>query len=108
MLLEKWRFGVRLAPWGVAQRQNHHRKFMDGTFASPRKNPADDEERQKDEPDKKVITMFVNQGIHELGRPRDIYYRVIHTNPSGFFSSLHDRPRKRRASFMLKQLVVNL
>jgi hypothetical protein len=81
---------------------------MDGTFAPSRKNPADDEERQKDEPDKKVITMFVNQGIQELGRTRDINYRVIHTNPSGFFGSLRDRPRKRQASFMLKQVVVNL
>jgi hypothetical protein len=52
--------------------------------------------------------MFVNQGIQELGRTRDINYRVIHTNPSGFFGSLRDRPRKRQASFMLKQVVVNL
>jgi hypothetical protein len=59
---------------------------MDGAFAAARKHPADAEKTQKDKPDEKVITMFVNQGIQEPGRTREIIYRVFHTTPSGLFT----------------------
>jgi hypothetical protein len=29
--------------------------------------------------------MFLNERIQELGRTRDIYHRVFHTNPSTLF-----------------------
>ena len=77
----------------MAQRKNYHLDFIDGTLAAARKHPADAEKAQKDKPDEKVITMFVNQGIQEPGGTRDIIYRVFHTTPSGLSRSFRDRPR---------------
>ncbi len=58
---------------------------MDGMFATARKNPDDDEETQKDEFGEKVITMFLNQGVQELGRTGKLGHGVFHTFPSEVF-----------------------
>jgi len=58
---------------------------MDGMFATAREHPADDEEAQKDQSGKKVITMFLNQGVQEPCRPFNLGHRVFHTFSSEFF-----------------------
>ena len=58
---------------------------MDGMFATVREHPADDEEAQKDQSGKKVITMFLNQGIQEPGHTRELVHRVFHTFSSEAF-----------------------
>ena len=58
---------------------------MDGMLATAREHPADDEDAQKDESGKKVITMFLNQGIQEPGRTLNLSHRVFHTFSSEFF-----------------------
>jgi hypothetical protein len=77
--------GVLLERRRAAQRQNHHRKFVDGMFATPRKHPDDDEETQKDQSSEKIFPMFVNQGVQESGYTGDFEHRMFHTGPSQIF-----------------------
>ena len=79
MLLERWWFRIRLAPWRIAQWQDDHRNVMHRTFAAAHNNPGDDGETEEDEPEEKVIPMFLNQIIQELGHTRDVHNRVFHT-----------------------------
>jgi len=78
MFLERCWFKIRLAPGRIAQRENHHRNFMHRMFAMAQNNPNDDEETQKGEPAEKIVSMFLNQMIQELGYTRDIHNGVFH------------------------------
>ncbi len=82
MLLERWWFRIRLATWRIAQRKNHNRDFMHRTLAAAHNNPGDDDKTQKDEPDKKVIAVILNQVIQNLGDTRNDFHRVFHVNLS--------------------------
>ena len=79
MFLEWWWFRIRLAPWRIAQRENHDRNFMHRAFAGAHNNPGDDEETEKDKADEKILPMLLNQTIQELGHTGDINNRVFHT-----------------------------
>lgn len=83
MFLERWWLRIRLAPWRIAQRENHNWNVMRRTFATAHENPSDGEEAQKNEQDKEVITMILNQTIQNLGDTRNDFYRVFHFNLSG-------------------------
>jgi hypothetical protein len=88
MFLEWWWFRIRLAPWRIAQRENHNRNFMHRTFAAAHNNPGDDEETEEDKTDEKILPMLLNQTIQELGHTGDIHNRVFHTILRGLFDSL--------------------
>src|SRR5579883_2558192 len=88
MFLEQRRFRIRLTLRRMTQWQNHHRNFMHRTFSATHNNPGDDEETQKNEPDEKILPMFLNQMIQELGHTGDINNRVFHTILRGLFDSL--------------------
>ena len=79
MLPERWWFRIRLALWRITQGQDHHRNVMHRMLAAAHNNPGDDGETEEDEPEEKVITMFLNQIIQELGHTRDVHNRVFHT-----------------------------
>ena len=51
-------------------------------------NPGDDEDTEKDEPDEKILTVFLNRLIQKLGHTRDIANRVDHISLSAFNSFL--------------------
>ena len=88
MFLEWWWFRIRLAPWRIAQRENHNRNLMHRMFATAHKNPGDDEETEEDKTDEKILPMLLNQMIQELGHTGDIHNRVFHTILRGLFDSL--------------------
>jgi hypothetical protein len=109
VFLERRRLRIRLAPRRVTQWQNYYRNFMHGAFAAARKHPGEKEEAQEDEADKKVVAMFLNQGIQKLGRTRDIDHRVFHTNPSVFFWFIPKPAHKKVSNFHAKtKLVMNM
>lgn len=88
MFLEWWWFRIRLAPWRIAQRENHNRNVMHRMFATAHNNPDDDEETEEDKTDEKILPMLLNQLIQELGNTGDIHNRVFHTILRGLFDSL--------------------
>ena len=88
MFLEWWWFRVRLAPWRIAQRENHNRNVMHRMFATAHNNPGDEEETEEDKTDEKILPMFLNQMIQELGNTGDIHNRVFHIILRGLFDSL--------------------
>jgi len=88
MFLEWWWFSIRLAPWRIAQRENHNQNVMHRTFATAHNNPGDDEETEEDKTDEKILPMLLNQMIQELGNTGDIHNRVFHTILRGLFDSL--------------------
>lgn len=53
---------------------------MHATFATAREHPGYDEEAEKNEPDKEVVTMILNQAIQSLGDTCHDFYRVFHFN----------------------------
>jgi hypothetical protein len=68
---------------------------MHRTFAAAHNNPGDDEETQKDEPDEKIVPLFLNQTIQELGHTRNVRNRVFHTILRGLFDSLQQLGNQR-------------
>jgi hypothetical protein len=84
MPLERWWFWIRLSPWRVAKRENHNWNIMHPCSGAAHDNPGDDEEREKDESDEKIITVFLNRLIQELGHTRDMENRVNHISLSDF------------------------
>lgn len=60
MLLKRWR--IRLVPWRIAQRENRHH-----------------EGAKKNEADKTMLLIFLDQTIQEHGHTGDMNNQVFHT-----------------------------
>jgi len=80
LLEQRGWFRVRLAPWRLTQWQNHYRDFMHGPLAAAHNNPGDEDDAEVKEPDKKIVSVILNQAIQELRKASDIEHRVIHIN----------------------------